>query len=235
MLSEHGQYCPVALGGEVLADRWILLILRELVIGSTRFNDIERGLPGISRTLLAQRLRRLERDGVVRRIPARAGQGSEYELTDAGRDLEQVLMAIGAWAVRWRFAEPQPPDADPVVLTWWMHRRVDPAAFPNRRVVIQFDYRGERRMSIWLVFDRGEASVCMQHPGFDSDVVVTTTPVALLRVFNGFDSLADATRSGAVRIDGPPSLTGRFGRWFIWSPFADEVRATFGGVERQFS
>ncbi|MGD9704131.1 MAG: winged helix-turn-helix transcriptional regulator [Acidimicrobiia bacterium] len=225
MSREYRQYCPVSLGSEVLADRWTPLILREMVLGSTRFNDIERGLPGISRTLLAQRLRHLERKGVLQRHPARAGRGSEYHLTPAGRDLEPVIMALGEWAVRWLLTEPEPTEIDPLGLTWWMHLRVDTDKLPDRRVVVEFDYRGVNATVVWLVLDRGEPSVCVKHPGFDSDVVVTTEPAAFMRVFSGIDSLADARRDGTVVIDGPPALTRAFGRWFLWSPFAPAVKS----------
>jgi len=229
MSREYGQYCPVTLGSEVLADRWTLMILREMVLGSTRFNDIERGLPGISRTLLAQRLRHLERKDVVRREPARAGRSSEYHLTPAGAALEPVIMAIGEWAVRWLFTEPEPEVVDPVTLTWWMHRRVDGDALPDRRVVVEFRYTGPRSQVIWLVLDRGDPSVCTKHPGFDSDVLVTTTAVALMRVFSGIESFDDARRAGSITVDGPRSLTRAFGNWFLWSPFAPVVRDVLAG------
>ena len=220
----YGQYCPVSLGSEVVADRWTPLILREMVLGSTRFNDIERGLPGISRTLLAQRLRHLERMHVLERLPARGGRGSEYHLTPAGSDLEAVITAIGDWAVRWMFTAPEPEEVDPVTLTWWMHRRVDTDQLPDRRVVIEFNYRGVNKTHIWLILDRGEPSVCVKHPGFDSDIIVTTDAAAFMRVFSGFDTLAEARRRGTVVLDGPRALTRGFEHWFLWSPFAPGVR-----------
>jgi DNA-binding HxlR family transcriptional regulator len=224
-MREYGQYCPVALGSEVLADRWTPLILREMVLGSTRFNDIERGLPGISRSLLLQRLHYLERKGVVNRVPAAAGRGHEYHLTPAGLDLEPVITAIGEWAVRWIFTEPEPHQVDPVTLTWWMHRRVAAGRTPARRVVIQFDYEGDRQTRIWLILDRGEPSVCINHPGFEPDVIVTTDALVFTRVFAGIETLDDALAAGTVRIDGPPQLVRAFPRWFLWSPFAPAVRA----------
>jgi DNA-binding HxlR family transcriptional regulator len=227
-MREYGQYCPVALGSEVLADRWTPLILRELVLGSTRFNDIERGLPGISRSLLLQRLRHLQRKGVVTLAPARGGRGNEYHLTDAGRELEPVIMAIGEWAVRWLFTEPAPKHVDPVTLTWWMHRRVASDCLPPHRVVIEFRYLARPNQpatTLWLVLDREECSVCMNHPGFEVDLVVTTDAVAFMRVFVGVETLADAQAAGTVRIDGAPRLVRGFGRWFLWSPFLPAVRA----------
>jgi DNA-binding HxlR family transcriptional regulator len=224
-MREYGQYCPVALGSEVLADRWTPLILREMVLGSTRFNDIERGLPRISRSLLLDRLRYLERRGVVQRVPAAGGRGHEYHLTPAGEDLELVIMAIGEWAVRWIYTEPEPHQVDPVTLTWWMHRRIDVDRMPDRRVVIQFAYLAERTTQVWLILDRGEPSVCINHPGFDPDVIVTTDALVFTRVFAGLDSWADAVSAGRIRIDGLPSLVRAFPRWFLWSPFAPAVRA----------
>jgi DNA-binding HxlR family transcriptional regulator len=223
----YGQYCPVTFGSEVLADRWTLMILREMVLGSTRFNDIERGLPGISRTLLVQRLRHLERKGVVLIVPARSGRGNEYELSESGRALEPIIMAIGEWATRWVLEEPRPADVNAVTLTWWLHRRVAPE-LPERRVVIEFHYTGENRTVIWLVLDRGEPSVCMKHPGFDADIIVTTDPVAFMRVFAGIETLAYARRNGTVVLEGPPALTKAFGNWFLWSPFAPSVRDKLG-------
>lgn len=228
-MREYGQYCPVALGSEVLADRWTPLILREMVLGSTRFNDIERGLPGISRSLLQQRLGHLERKGVLKREPAAGGRGHEYHLTDAGRDLEPVLMALGEWAVHWMYTEPEPADVDPVTLTWWMHRRLEVDQLPDRRVTIEFDYRGPQALRIWLVLDRGNPSVCVKHPGFDVDVLVSTDVVSFMRVFSGIVTLNEAIAAGDVRLDGPTTLTRSFGRWFAWSPFAPAVRSVLAG------
>ena len=225
-MREYGHYCPVALGSEILAERWTPLILREMIaMRSTRFNEIERGLPGISRSLLVKRLKQLERKGVIAIVPAPGGHGHEYLLTPAGRDLEPVLMALGEWTVRWLYADPLPEDVEPVSLTWWMHRRVDPANIPADRVVVQFDYRDTRRMTLWMVFDRGEPAVCMTHPGFESDVVVSTDSLSMMRVFSGVDELAAARASGRVRIEGLPRCVSAFPSWFLWSPFHDSVRA----------
>jgi DNA-binding HxlR family transcriptional regulator len=225
-MRDYGQYCPVALASEVLADRWTPLIVRELVLGSRRFNDIDRGLPGISRTLLKQRLNHLERKGVLELVPV--ARGHEYQLTPAGRDLEGVIMAIGEWAVRWMFSEPQPREVDPVTLTWWMSRRVDADKLPGQRVTVEFEYLGEDPTRIWLILDRQEASVCTDHPGFASDVIVTTVPVDLMRVFSGIISLAQATADGTVALTGPPRLLRALPTWFLWSPFAPAVRERIG-------
>jgi DNA-binding HxlR family transcriptional regulator len=221
----YGKFCPVSMGAEVVADRWTPLILRELIMGSTRFNDIARGLPGISRSLLVQRLKHLERRGVLERWPTATGRGSEYQLTPAGKDLESVVFALGEWSVQWLYAEMEPRSIDPITLTWWMHHRVDAAALPPGRVVVQFDYTGPERVTAWIVLDRGEASVCNQHPGYDSDVIVTCTSSALSGVFNGVESWSHALATGAIRIDGPPRFARALPRWFLGSPFTPLVAA----------
>lgn len=199
--------------------------MRELILGNTRFNDIARGLPGISRSLLVQRLKHLERKGVLERWPLPLGKGYEYHLTPAGRDLEPVVMALGRWAVQWLFHELRPADVDAVTLTWWMHRRIDPAELPTSRVVLQFDHTAPQRQSIWMVLDRGDASVCLQHPGFEPDVIVTATTEALADVFSGFDTWARAVNTEVIRVAGPSKLVRSLPRWFLWSPFATDVRA----------
>ena len=224
-MPDYGRFCPVSLGTEVLADRWTPLIVRELTLGNTRFNDIARGLPGISRSLLVQRLRHLERKGVLQLWPSPTGRGNEYHLTPAGKDLGEVVVALGRWAVQWLFDELRPHEVEPVNLMWWMHRRMDPERMPPGRVVIEFRHTAPEKAVLWMVLDRGEASVCMQHPGFETDLLVTTTTPALAEVFSGFDNWSNAVATGAIRIDGPPTLVKAFPRWFLWSPFVDDTRS----------
>lgn len=224
-MKDYAQYCPIALASSVIAERWTPLIVRELVIGGRRFNEIDRGLPGISRSLLKQRLDHLERKGVVTRVELSHGRGHEYQLTPAGRDLEGVLMAVGEWAVKWMFSEPEPREVDPVSLTWWMSRRIVPDAMPEHRTVVEFDFVGADPTRLWMVLERRETSVCADPPGFDVDVVVRTEPLALMRVFSGIETYRDALAAGAIAVTGPSSLTRALPHWFAWSPFAPAVRA----------
>ena len=217
-MPEYGRFCPVSLTTEVLADRWTPLIVRELVLGNTRFNDIARGLPGISRSLLTARLRHLEKRGVVERW------SSEYHLTPAGQDLEKIIDAFGRWAVEWLFDELYPHEVHPHTLMWWMHRRTDPAQFPDRRVVLEFVFTGPDSMTVWLVLEHGEVSVCHQHPGFDTDVQLRATTATFSDIFNGPQTWTDAVRSGAIEISGPPKLVRELPSWFLWSPWAGVVR-----------
>jgi DNA-binding HxlR family transcriptional regulator len=227
---DYGRFCPVSLASEVLADRWTLLVIRELVLGNTRFNDIARGLPGISRSLLVQRLRHLERKGVIERWPSPSGKGHEYHLTPAGKDLEEVVVVVGRWAVEWLFDDLRPHEVDPVQLTWWMHRRMDDEQLPPGRVVVQFDHTAPARKSVWIVVDRGSPSVCITHPGFDPDLVVTTTTPGLAEVFSGRVTWAEAVDAGTVRVDGAPRLAKALPRWFLWSPFHDVTQRRVTGA-----
>ena len=221
----YGQYCPVARASEILADRWTLLIVRELLAGVDHFNALDRGLPGISRALLVERLRRLERMGVVARHSSSAGRAVEYSLTPAGRQLQVIIDALGKWGARWAFGDPRPSELDPVVLLWWMKRRVHRERLPARRVVIQFDFRGERTGSYWLVLERTDVSVCLQDPRFEIDLRVAADVDAFFRVWLGRNSLAEARRRGAVRLEGSPTMVRGFAEWFAWSPMAAAVRA----------
>jgi DNA-binding HxlR family transcriptional regulator len=223
-MSDYNRYCPISMGSEVLADRWTPLIVRELVLGNTRFNDIARGLPGISRSLLVRRLGHLERMGVIERWPAPSGKGSEYVLTSAGRDLEHVLITLGQWSVHWLYNELRPRDIDAVTLMWWMHRRVVPEELPTGRVVVEFVHTTPVRTTIWMVLERREASVCMQHPGYDSDLVVRCPTTVLSGVFSGVDSWPHEVAAGTIAVDGPPRLVRALPRWFMWSPFRTDMR-----------
>jgi DNA-binding HxlR family transcriptional regulator len=221
----YGRYCPVALGTDVIADRWTPLILRELFMGSKRFNEIARGLPGISRTLLAQRLKHLERKGVLERWPAPHGRGDEYRLTPAGNALRPVVIALGEWSVNWLFTEFHPNEIDPQTLTWWLHRNVDHERVPPGRVVIELRYTAPTRQHVWLVIDRGDVSVCPQHPGFDVDVVVTCATPVLANVFYGLDTWNRAIAGGDISVDGAPRLARALPHWFRLSPFAGMLAA----------
>jgi DNA-binding HxlR family transcriptional regulator len=223
-MPDYGRFCPVALATEVLADRWTPMIVRELVLGNTRFNDIARGLPGISRTLLSQRLRHLEKKGVVERWPIPGGQGSEYHLTPAGKDLERVIDALGRWAIEWLFDELYPQEVDPHTLMWWMHRRTDPTAFPEGRVVLEFVFTAPDPETVWLVLERGEVSVCHQYPGFETDVVLRATTATFSGVFNGLLTWSEALRSGDLEVSGPTHLVRAVPSWFLWSPWAEVTR-----------
>jgi DNA-binding HxlR family transcriptional regulator len=219
----YDQYCPVAKGSEALGDRWTLLIVRELLAGSGGFNELERGLPGISRSVLADRLRKLERSDIIARQSGPTGRTIRYRLTPAGRDLQPVLDAIGEWGATWAFTEPRPEELDPDLLMMWIARRVDHTQLPPTRTVVQFDLR-EPTKRYWLVLEPAEVSICLQAPGFEPHLTVRADTAAMYRVYLGQTDLATAVQGGTVTITGPEHLRRALTRWFTWSKFAPASR-----------
>jgi DNA-binding HxlR family transcriptional regulator len=221
---EYGQYCPVARAAEILADRWTPLIVRELLAGIRHFNELERGLPGISRSLLVDRLRRLEDATILERHVA-GHQHVEYRLTDAGQALQQIIDALGGWGAQWAFGEPRPTELDPLVLLWWMRRRVNTERLPRRRVVLQFEFRGAHRGTYWLILRPDDVSVCLQHPRFPMDLVVRADIAAFYQVWLGRLAYTTAVEQRRLSLEGAPGLVRAFPGWFAWSPMRDAVRA----------
>ncbi len=209
----YGQYCPVAKAAEVLGDRWTLLIARELLHGAEGFNELERGLPGISRSVLAQRLRTLERRGIVKRAEPRG-----YHLTDAGQDLAGCVDKLGKWGAKWAFGDPLPDELDPDLVMGWIARRTDPDKLPGTRTVIQFDCRAPKRR-YWLVLEPGDVSVCREAPGFDADVLVEADAEQLYDLYFGRTTLRDA----AIAVRG--AKRGEVDSWFVWSRYVPGLRA----------
>jgi DNA-binding HxlR family transcriptional regulator len=200
-MTGYGQHCPVAKAAEVFDQRWTLLVLRELVVGSVRFNDIHRGVPRMSRTLLSKRLTELERVGVVDR--RRDEQGPMYVLTEAGEELAPVLGAIGEWGVRW-LSSLSEDDLDPVVLLWEMQRGIARDALPEGRTVVALHFpdaiEGLRRW--WLVLSRDEVDVCEEDPGFEVDVWVEGSLRTFTRAWRGDLAWGDALGPGGIEMHG---------------------------------
>jgi DNA-binding HxlR family transcriptional regulator len=223
MGSSYHQFCPVAKAMELLDERWTLLVVRELVAGSQHFNELRRGVPRMSPTLLSKRLNQLVRAGVVERRTD--GADVRYLLTPAGEELRPVVEALGAWGTRW-IGELGDADLDPKLLLWDMHRNVDFAAIPEGRTVIQFrfgDVPAKSRLW-WLVLDREEADVCDVDPGHEVTVTVTTSLRRMIHIWRGDLSWSDALRSAAMTIEGPAAVRWAVPQWFRLSPFATVPR-----------
>jgi DNA-binding HxlR family transcriptional regulator len=208
----------------VLGDRWTLLIIREMLHGVTRFNELERFLPGISRSVLAQRLRHLTRLGLIEHRGESAGQRPEYQLTEAGKDLRAVVDVIGVWGARWAFGDPDPEELDPDLVVTWISRHLAREHLPARRVVVQFDVTGSALRRYWLVIEPGDISVCMHDPGFGADAVFRSDARTLYRVYLGELTLAEAQRSGRLGLEAAAGVAGQVPTWFAWSRFAPAVR-----------
>jgi DNA-binding HxlR family transcriptional regulator len=216
--SGYGQYCPIARALDVLGERWSLLILRDMLVGATRFNDIARGLPGLSRSLLSKRLGQFERAGLIDRLDG------EYVLSPAGRQLEPIVFGLGAWGARWSFGDPTDIELDPELLVWWMHKRLDVSQLPTRRTVLHVRFTDDPRR-FWIVVEATGPSVCMSDPGFDVDVTITSELESLYLVWLGKVPLQHAMRTGSITFDGPRALTSRMPQVLQLSPVADLVSA----------
>jgi DNA-binding HxlR family transcriptional regulator len=213
----YGQYCPIALGAEVFAERWTPIILRNLSVGGDRFGDILAGAPGLPRSVLAQRLRRLERDGIVER--RQDGRTPTYRLTACGAELAGVCHALGVWGARWR--EVAPEHQDPYLVLWSLAHLVDREAMPRPRVVVRFDLTDGRRPDrYWLLLGRSERDVCVHDPGFGDDAVVTTDSATLVRWHTGRIGVGQAQRAGTMQVSGPLWMHRMLDAWGRLSPFA---------------
>jgi DNA-binding HxlR family transcriptional regulator len=228
-MNKYGQYCPTARAVEILGDRWTLLIVRDLLFGAQHFNELERGLPGIPKALLTERLRRLQQVGAIERLSEPTGRRTRYQLTAAGWELYPVIESLTRWGAKWAFGEPEPAELNPVLLLWWMRDAVNREALPEQRVVVEFYFRETRPKRFWLVLDPGDVSVCVQHPGFEIDVLIQAELAALYEVLFGQTTMARAMREDRLKIDSTPDLIRNFPKWFALSPVAEIVRETLGG------
>ena len=224
---DYGQFCTVARGAEVFGELWTPLVVRELLCGSTRFNDIRRGVPRMSATLLTKRLRKLEEIGIVKRVASGSAGTAEYHVTGAGEELRPIVMALGHWGARWIGSRLKRGQLDVGFLMWDIRRFVKLDKFPKRRaVVIHFLFKdaapGERRW--WLVVEQGSANLCRDDPGGEPTLVVESTVLALTEVWTGDRDAADAVAERAVRVRGAaPDVRALWG-WLGRSAFA-ETRA----------
>jgi DNA-binding HxlR family transcriptional regulator len=212
----YGQYCPIARASELLAERWSIIILRNVVIlGCRTFNEIADSAPGLSRGLLSKRLRELERAGVIEIHPKPGGLGSTYNPTDAGRELSGVMVALQHWGSRW--AELKPEHAHPGVVLWmWATFFLDRGRLPQRRILVRFDYPTLRRPGSrnWLLVERGDAEICETFPGGEEHlVVVVNDPLAFARWHLGELAWPNAVRSGAIVVTGPRHLARALPTW----------------------
>jgi DNA-binding HxlR family transcriptional regulator len=195
-MSRYGQYCPITRSLEVLGDRWTLLVVRDLLLGANRFNEIARGLPGMSRGLLSKRLDQLVRDGLVTHVDG------AYRPTAACEELRPLIFGLAEWGARWAFGEPRPDELDPTGLMWWIRGGIDPEGLGGGRTVLHVRVPDARRTRFWFVVDPADVSLCFTDPGFDVDVTVEAPLGVLYRVWLGELPLPAALRDGLVTLTG---------------------------------
>ena len=220
----YNQFCPVAMAAEILGSRWTLVLLRELLAGSTRFNELRRGVPRMSPALLSKRLKDLEAAGIVTRSRV-AGEPDllEYCLTDAGRDLKPVIESVGIWGQRWVDSEASLENLDPNLLMWDMRRNIDPNPMPHRRNTIQviFSDLKKAQRNWWLIVEPGqEVDLCSVDPGFDVDLYLSTDLRTMTEIWMGYTTIVRAKEQGRLNLTGNRQLEAAVGSWLALSPFA---------------
>lgn len=219
--ASYGQFCPVAMASELVCKRWTTLILRELLCGSTRYNQLQKGLPRISPALLSTRLRELESHGLLDRTEVEGNV--EYHLTEAGAGLRPVILGLGDWGHRWIETSASLANLDPSLLMWDMRRNLNPDPLPERRCVIQFLYRNlPRSKQCWwlLVEGDGDVGLCYTDPGFDVDLKIITDLRTMTGIWMGYTLLDQEVIAGNLCMTGDKAISKSINQWLSLSPFA---------------
>jgi DNA-binding HxlR family transcriptional regulator len=228
MTSSYRQFCPVAMAAEILSKRWTLLVLRELIAGSTRFNDLRRGVPRMSPTLLSARLKELEAAGILRMLPDSAGPGlNEYNLTESGRDLAAVIESVGIWGQRWIEADLSLDNLDPALLMWDMRRNLNTSPLPATRSVINFIYSDlpDSQKNWWLIVEpTGSVDLCYIDPGFEVDLFVTSDLRSMTAIWLGLSTVGKAVAEDKLYLDGDQAISSHMQQWLGLSHFASEPK-----------
>jgi DNA-binding HxlR family transcriptional regulator len=211
------------MAAEIICSRWTALVLREMLCGTTRFNDLRRGVPLMSPTLLSKRLKELIDAGVIATV--RTGNGAvEYKLTQAGEDLRGVIMSLGIWGQRWVESSLSLKNLDPTLLMWDMRRSLSTASFPDRKCTVKFSYPelSAARKSYWIVIENGSVDLCSVDPGYDVDLYVTSPLRNMTAVWMGISSLKAEIDAGNITVTGDKALARSMQQWLGLSPFAGE-------------
>jgi DNA-binding HxlR family transcriptional regulator len=214
------------MAAEVVCSRWTALIVREMLCGSTRFNDLRRGVPLMSPTLLSKRLKELEHAGVIAAVPTGQAAVFDYKLTEAGEDLRPVVMALGIWGQRWVDSNLTLKNLDPSLLMWDMRRSLDPKPLPPKRCTINVIYPEvpPAKRSWWLVVDEGKVDLCSTNPGFEVDLYVRSSLRSMTSIWMGLSTVQSEIEAGEIELIGDKNVAQSMQEWLGLSPFAKEKK-----------
>jgi len=219
-VKSYGQFCPLAQATQLLCERWTLIIIREFIAGSSRFSELQKGVPLMSPTLLSTRLKQLIKSGVVEKQGSKGNH--RYQLTQAGKELRPVVELLGAWGHRWVKSDLNKGDLDAGLLMWDMRRSIDTSIFPKQRVVVQFEYPDAPKGGCdwWLVSDNGEIDLCLNDHGYTVDILIKTSLKTMTKVWTCELSFNDAAKAGDISVMGEPKLTKKLQHWLCSSPLS---------------
>ncbi len=221
----YGQYCPIAMAAEILCTRWTALIVRELLCGSTRFNDLRRGVPRMSPALLSKRLKDLEKAGVVATVPGPSGT-PEYRLSQAGEELRPIVTSLGFWGQRWVESQLTLKNLDPSLLMWDIRRNINPGPLPPGRCTIQFQYPElpDSQKNWWLVIDDGKVDLCAFDPGYDINLLVRSSLRTMTAIWMGFTGFPAEMNAGRLELEGERPVAKAIQQWLGQSMFAKDAQ-----------
>jgi DNA-binding HxlR family transcriptional regulator len=226
-MTQYGQFCPVAKSAEIIGDSWSILIVRELLLGSSRFNMLQRGLPRISPTVLNARLKGLERQGVIVKRRLNGQRGHEYRLTAAGRELSAVVEALAVWGMRWARDEMGPDDLDVSLLMFDIRRRIDTTALPEGETVLCFQFKDLKTFGKWWLICHGsDVDLCYEDPGKEVDCDVTGRARDVIGAWMGDVPLSEVLKSEVIQLTGQRNLRRTFPKWFALAATAKTPRPT---------
>ena len=226
-MKQYGQFCPIAKSAEIIGDPWSILIVRELLLGSSRFSTLQKGLPKISPTVLTTRLKELEERGVILKRRINGQRGHEYRLTPAGRELEAVVQALAVWGMRWARDEMGSEDLDVTFLMFDIQRNLDPSKLPDGETVLCFAFPDLDTFGRWwLICGGSDVDLCYQDPGKDVDCYVTSSSRDLIGAYMGDVPVQAALKSEAITVVGERHLQRSFSKWFPLASTAGVKRPT---------
>jgi DNA-binding HxlR family transcriptional regulator len=223
----YGQFCPVSMAAEIVCNRWTALVVRELLCGTTRFNDLRRGVPRMSPSLLSKRLKELEEAGVIAATPSGQPGVTDYKLTRAGEDLRGVIMSLGMWGQRWIESDLSLKNLDPTLLMWDIRRNLQPTPLPPRRCIVKFTYPELRvdKRCWWLVIDDEKVDLCGTDPGYDVDLFIQTSLRTMTAVWMGVSELSAEVEAGNLQLTGDKNIIRSMDQWLGVSVFAKPAQS----------